>query len=57
MPLNDFVDRVMEIIELLAEKPAGMKLSEIAQQLDIPKSAAHRLLNSLSQRALSIKTR
>ncbi|TCV69304.1 IclR family transcriptional regulator [Neorhizobium sp. S3-V5DH] len=55
MPLGDFVDRVMEIIELLADKPAGMKLSEIAQQLDMPKSAAHRLLNSLCQRGFVVQ--
>ncbi len=42
MALGDFVERVMDIVELLADKSMGMKLSEIAQHLDIPKSAAHR---------------
>jgi DNA-binding IclR family transcriptional regulator len=55
MPLGDFVDRVMDIIELVADKPEGMKLSEIAQQLDMPKSAAHRLLTSLCQRGFAVQ--
>ena len=45
MPLGDFVDRVLDIIELLADEPNGLPLSEIARRLDMPKSAAHRLLS------------
>jgi IclR family acetate operon transcriptional repressor len=52
---GDFVDRVMDIVELLADKSAGMKLSEIAQQLDMPKSAAYRLLASLCQRGFAVQ--
>lgn len=55
MPKGEFVDRVMDIIELMADKPAGMKLSEVAQQLDMPKSAAHRLLLSLCQRGFAVQ--
>jgi len=55
MPIGDFVERVMDIIELVADEPAGMGLSEIARQLDMPKSAAHRLLASLCQRGFAVQ--
>jgi len=55
MPLGDFVDRVIDIIELIADEPAGMAVSEIARRLDIPKSAAHRLLNALANRGFAIQ--
>jgi DNA-binding IclR family transcriptional regulator len=40
---------------LLADKSSGMKVSEIAQQLDMPKSAAHRMLTSLCQRGFAMQ--
>lgn len=55
MPKGEFVDRVMDIIDLLADKSAGMKLSDMAQQLSMPKSAAHRLLLSLCQRGFAVQ--
>ncbi len=55
MPLGDFVDRVMDIIELLAEEPNGLPLSDIARRLDMPKSAAHRLLSSLINRRFAVQ--
>jgi IclR family acetate operon transcriptional repressor len=55
MPKGEFVDRVMDIVDLLADKSAGMKLSEISQQLEMPKSAAHRLLLSLCQRGFAVQ--
>jgi IclR family transcriptional regulator, acetate operon repressor len=53
MPLGDFVDRVVDIIELIADEPNGMPLSEIAARLDMPKSAAHRLLATLVRRGFA----
>src|ERR1700676_3758570 len=44
MPLGDFVDRVMDIIELLADEPNGL-----------PMSAAHRLLSSLVNRGFALQ--
>jgi len=55
MPIGDFVDRVMDIIELLADEPNGLPLSEIAPRLDMPKSAAHRLLSSLVNRGFAVQ--
>jgi IclR family transcriptional regulator, acetate operon repressor len=55
MPVGDFVDRVMDIIELLADEPNGLPLSDIARRLDMPKSAAHRLLNSLVNRKFAVQ--
>ena len=40
-------DRALSIIELLATKADGLPLSEIADQLRIPRSATHRLLADL----------
>ena len=45
----------MDIIELIADEPAGLRLSEIGRQLDMPKSAAHRLLTSLCQRGFAVQ--
>lgn len=42
-------DRAISIIELLARQPEGMAMSDIAQQLDIPRTATHRLLNDLRE--------
>ncbi|MEP7330101.1 MAG: IclR family transcriptional regulator [Betaproteobacteria bacterium] len=41
------VERVLNAIEALADVPAGMSLGALAERLDVPKSAAHRLLQSL----------
>ena len=41
------LDRVLAILELLAAHTGGLPLHEVAARLDIPRSAAHRLLNDL----------
>lgn len=41
------VDRALTLIEALAEHPQGASLGALASELDLPKSAAHRLLRSL----------
>ena len=40
-------DRAISIIELLAGDAAGMSLIEVADTLDIPRSATHRVLADL----------
>ena len=55
MPVGDFVDRVLDIIELLADEPNGLPLSEIARRVGMPKSAAHRLLASLAGRDFAVQ--
>ncbi len=42
--------RVLDIFELLAHRPDGLSLSEISNELDIPKSSAHGLINTLLNR-------
>ena len=44
------MDRGLEILELLAAHPDGMPLGLIADALDMPKSACHRLLAELIAR-------
>jgi DNA-binding IclR family transcriptional regulator len=44
------IERVIGVVEMLAVSEVPLRLSEIAQQFDIPKSAVHRILSSLSDR-------
>jgi len=48
--MPDYVDRCLRLIEALAEAPANVSLGTLAEQLDLPKSATHRLLQSLAGR-------
>ncbi|MBC5764975.1 IclR family transcriptional regulator [Ramlibacter albus] len=41
------VDRVVRILETLAEQPEGMPLAELSTELSLPRSACHRLLADL----------
>jgi IclR family acetate operon transcriptional repressor len=43
----NLVDRLLAIVDALADAPSGMPLHAIAAAVDIPKSAAHRLLADL----------
>jgi IclR family transcriptional regulator, acetate operon repressor len=42
-------DRALSIVELLAQHVGGLPLFEIADRLDIPRSATHRLLTDLKE--------
>ena len=44
------IERTLAIVELLADYPDGVGLSVVSEQLDIPKSAAHRILARLVAR-------
>ena len=44
------VDRCLALIETLASRPDGASLGSLAEVLDMPKSATHRLLASLASR-------
>lgn len=48
--MSQQVDRTLDIVELLVDRPEGMALGEIALRLALPKSAAHRLASQLVQR-------
>ena len=41
------VDRCLSLLETLAEEPDGLSLGSLAERLDLPKSATHRLLQTL----------
>ncbi|AWM80269.1 IclR family transcriptional regulator [Gammaproteobacteria bacterium ESL0073] len=43
------INRTLSLLELLAAQPQGMALTDIAQQLAMPKSATHRLLTDLAE--------
>lgn len=47
--MSSAVERSLAILELLAEQSEGLSVSVIAQRLNLPASAAHRLLNELSR--------
>ncbi|MQX17798.1 helix-turn-helix domain-containing protein [Sinorhizobium terangae] len=48
-------ERTLDIIELLADHPEGLAVSDIARRLKLPKSIAHRLLSILSDRDFAIQ--
>jgi IclR family transcriptional regulator, acetate operon repressor len=41
------VDRILRILETLASQPEGLPLAEVANELNLPRSACHRLLADL----------
>ncbi|MFZ2100815.1 MAG: IclR family transcriptional regulator [Oricola sp.] len=47
--MSSVLERSLSIIELLARNPDGLPVSTIASELDLPTSAAHRLLNELAK--------
>jgi IclR family transcriptional regulator, acetate operon repressor len=48
-PAAGAVVRALRILETLAAAPEGLPLSAVAGELELPRSAAHRLLNELSR--------
>ncbi|RWC37657.1 MAG: IclR family transcriptional regulator [Mesorhizobium sp.] len=48
-------ERTLDIIELLADHPEGLAISDIARRLKLPKSIAHRLLSILVDRGFAIQ--
>jgi IclR family acetate operon transcriptional repressor len=49
MPNSSAIDRAMRILEALAAEPEGMPLASLASELEIPRSACHRLLADLAR--------
>jgi len=47
--MSGVMDRTLGILELLAQQPEGLQVSALAADLNMPVSAAHRLLNDLSR--------
>jgi IclR family transcriptional regulator, acetate operon repressor len=46
---NGLLERTLRVLELLAENAPGLQLYDIAERLDIPRSATHRVLASLME--------
>ena len=42
------VDRLVQLMRMLSESDSGVGVMKLAEQLQIPASTAHRLLNELS---------
>ncbi|GAB5378587.1 MAG: IclR family transcriptional regulator [Acuticoccus sp.] len=49
------VERTVGMIEALAEEPAAAELSALATRVDLPLSAAHRILTTLVERGLVVQ--
>lgn len=49
------VDRCLELLALMAEHPRGLSLSDIAERMDLPKSATHRLLHTLIEQGFAMQ--
>ena len=47
--MSGVLERTLGILELLSGHPAGLPVGSIAARLDMPPSAAHRLLNDLAR--------
>jgi len=47
--MSNTAQRVLRVIEALAHEPQGIALAELAADLELPKSACHRLLAELSR--------
>ena len=53
MATGDMMERMLDILTLLADQPQGLPISEVSRQLDLPKSGVHRLLSVLVRRGLA----
>lgn len=47
--MSGVLERTLGILEILSSHPAGLPVGVIAQRLDLPASATHRLLNDLAR--------
>ena len=47
--MSGVLERTLGILELLSGQPGGLSVGAIASRLDVPPSAAHRLLNDLAK--------
>jgi IclR family transcriptional regulator, acetate operon repressor len=45
--MNGVLERTLGVLELLSQHGSGLELATVADRLNIPRSAAHRLLNDL----------
>lgn len=51
--MSSQIERCLDVMELLADSPNGLRLSEITERVSMPKSAAHRLLTALASRGFA----
>lgn len=55
--MSSVLERTLGILELLSQQEQGMELAALSQRLNMPKSAAHRLLNDLVRHGYVRQTR
>ena len=48
--MSQQINRVLAILEILADEPDGLALGDISTRLGLPKSATHRVLRQLTER-------
>src|SRR5262245_40485869 len=53
MPAISPIERALDILELLADCPEGVSVSELSRQLSLQKSVAHRMLAVLVKRGFA----
>jgi DNA-binding IclR family transcriptional regulator len=52
---GDMIERVLDILTLLADHPQGLPISDVSRRLGLPKSAVHRLLSILVRRGMAMQ--
>lgn len=55
MPAGSMIDRVFDAVELLADYPEGIPISDVARRLKMSKSEAHRLLGAFVKRGYAFQ--
>ena len=48
--MSQLIERVLDVLELLASRPAGMALSDLCRDRKLPKVTAHRVLSTMVER-------
>ena len=54
-PLSSSVDRALSVLQLLADNPDGMGLSELSRKLNVAKSSLYVVLSTMEQRDFVVK--
>src|SRR4030095_13640373 len=52
---GDMIERVLDILTLLADHPQGLPVTEVSRRVDRLKSAVHRLLSILVRRGMAVQ--
>ncbi len=56
MPAGSLIDRVLDVLDLLADQPRGLSVSEVARQLRSSKSETFRILGVMTKRDFVVQS-